>query len=161
MMEVKTNVEYQAALKENETHKTEKSLIEEKVLALISDLETFRNTLKEADSEHKARSADFNGQKSRLQEEGRGIQKAYEELLEKRKGVIAQLGADTKVLYEKACSTLKGVAISKIDKGMCCSCNVRMRPQLYNEVLGFKAIHRCPSCSRILVPFIDETETGG
>ena len=160
MMEVKTNEEYQAALKENETHKTEKGVLEEKVLTLISELEAFRKTLKDADSDHKARAADFTNQKNRLQEEGRGIQKAYEELLEKRKGVLSQLSTDVKALYEKACATIKGVTISKIDKGMCCSCNVRVRPQLYNEVLGFKSIHRCPSCSRILIPIIDETETG-
>lgn len=161
MMEVKTNEEYQAALKENETHKTEKGVLEERVLSLISEWEAFRKTLKDADTDHKARSADFTSQKNRLQEEGRGIQKAYEELLEKRKGVLSQLNTEIKSLYEKACSTIKGVTISKIEKGMCCSCNVRVRPQLYNEVLGFKAIHRCPSCNRILIPAIDETEKGG
>ena len=160
MMEVKTNEEYQAALRENETHKTEKGSLEEKVLTLISELEAFKTNLKEAEKAHKERSSEFTGQKNRLQEEGRSIQKSYEELLEKRKTVVSQLSTDVRNLYEKASSALKGVAIAKIDKGMCCSCHVRVRPQLYNEVLGFKAFHRCPSCNRILIAEIDQTEPG-
>jgi predicted nucleic acid-binding Zn-ribbon protein len=159
MMEVKTNEEYQAALKENETHKTEKGSLEEKVLTLITELEGFKSKLKEAETAHKERTAEFTGQKNRLQEEGKSIQKSYEELLEKRKSIVSQLSSDIKSLYEKAYNTIKGVVIAKVDKGMCCSCHVRVRPQLYNEVLGFKAFHRCPSCSRILIADIDLTES--
>lgn len=158
MMEVKTNEEYQAAQRENETHKTEKEKLEEKVLGLLSDLETFKKNVKDADSIHQKRAAELTESKKRLQEEGKSIQKSCEELLEKRKAVLTQLDPNTKSLYEKASLAVKGVPISKIDKGLCCSCNVRIRPQLYNEVLGFKAVHRCPSCNRILVAQIDETE---
>ncbi|MFM8269005.1 MAG: zinc ribbon domain-containing protein [Pseudomonadota bacterium] len=158
MMEVKTNEEYQAAQRENETHKTEKGQLEEKVLGLLSELEVFKKTVKEADSIHQKKAAELNESKKKLQEEGKSIQRSYEELLEKRKSVLNQLDAPTKSLYEKASQAVKGIPISKIDKGLCCSCNVRIRPQLYNEVLGFKAVHRCPSCNRILVAPVDETE---
>lgn len=158
MMEVKTNEEYQAAQKENETHKAEKERLEEKVLSLLSELEAFKGTVKDADAIHQKRSAELNESKKKLQDEGKSIQKSFEELLEKRKGILGELDPATKSLYEKASLAVKGVAISKIDKGLCCSCNVRIRPQLYNEVLGFKAVHRCPSCNRILVAPVDETE---
>lgn len=160
MMEVKTNEEYQAALRENETHKTEKGVLEEKVLTLISELEGFRSIVKESETAHQERAAQFTAQKNRLQEEGKSIQKSFEELLEKRKGLVASLETDIRTLYEKAALTIKGVAIAKVDRGMCCSCHVKVRPQLYNEVLGFKAYHRCPSCNRILIAEIDETERG-
>jgi predicted nucleic acid-binding Zn-ribbon protein len=158
MMEVKTNEEYKAAQKENETHKGEKEQLEEKVLGLLSELEGFKKTVKEAEGVHQKRAAELTESKGKLQEEGKSIQRSYEDLLEKRKGVLSQMDPNTKSLYEKASQTVKGVPISKIDKGMCCSCNVRIRPQLYNEVLGFKAVHRCPSCYRILVAPVDETE---
>jgi len=158
MMEVKTNEEYKAAQKENEAHKNEKEQLEEKVLGLLADLEGSKKTVKEADAVHKNRAAELTESKNKLQEEGKSIQRSYEELLEKRKGVLSQLDPNTKTLYEKASQAVKGVPISKIDRGMCCSCNVRIRPQLYNEVLGFKAVHRCPSCNRILVAPVDETE---
>ncbi|NBX76872.1 MAG: hypothetical protein EBQ92_09990, partial [Proteobacteria bacterium] len=146
MMEVKTNEEYQAAQKENETHKKEKEQIEERVLGLLSEIEGSKKTVKEAEGIHQKRASELTESKSKLQEEGKSIQRSYEELLEKRKGVLTQLDPNSKSLYEKASQAVKGVPISKIDKGMCCSCNVRIRPQLYNEVLGFKAVHRCPSC---------------
>ncbi|NBX83631.1 hypothetical protein EBQ90_11205 [bacterium] len=151
MMEVKTNEEYQAALKENENHKTEKSGIEEQVLTLLSQMEGFRPKVKEAESTFKVKEAELKASQKRLEEEGKSLQRAFEELLEKRKSVASQLDPETKALYEKAVLAVKGVAIAGIDKGLCCGCNVRIRPQLYNEVLGLKSVHRCPNCGRLLI----------
>lgn len=158
MMEVKTNEEYQAAQKENETHRTEKERLEEQVLALLSDLESFKSQVIAAEKVHVEKEKELSEKKAILQEEGKSLQKAFEELLEKRKGEVARLDPEAKTVYEKACASVKGVAIAKIDRGLCCSCNVKIRPQLYNEVLGFKAIHRCPNCNRLLVTPVDETE---
>lgn len=158
MMEVKTNEEYKAAQKENETHLAQKGQLEEKVLSLLSELDQFKLKLKEADSEHKKRSAELNDSKKRLQEEGKGIQKSYEDLLEKRNAVVTKLEPEIQGLYEKSRAAVKGVAIALVESGLCSGCHVKVRPQLFNEVLGFKAVHRCPNCSRILVVPVDETE---
>ena len=158
MMEVKTNEEYQAALRENEGHKTAKGELEESVLNLISDIEKFKATLQQADSEHKVRSQKFNDAKKKLQEEGKSIQKSYEELLEKRKGVVGSVSNEVRSLYEKVAAAVKGVPIVKAENGLCTGCHVKLRPQLFNEVLGLKSFHRCPSCGKILIAVIDETE---
>lgn len=158
MMEVKTNEEYQAALKENETHKTEKGTLEESVLNLLNELEAFRPKVKEAQQIHQKNEAELKVEQKRLEDEGKSLQRSLEELLEKRKAVIAQLDSDSRSQYEKASAAVKGVAIATIERGLCCGCNVKVRPQLYNEVLGFKAVHRCPNCSRLLIAQIDETE---
>lgn len=158
MMEVKTNEEYQAALRENEVHKTAKGALEEAVLNLISELEKFKSNLKEADSIHKEAAAKFNEAKKRLQEEGKSIQKSYEDLLEKRKTVLQTVSLELKTLYEKVASSVKGVAIVKAANSLCSGCHVKLRPQLFNEVLGMKSFHRCPSCGKILLAEIDETE---
>jgi len=159
MMEVKTNEEYQAAQKENETHRTEKERLEEQVLQLLSELDAFKSQVTASEKTHLENEKSLSQKKTLLQEEGKSLQKAFEELLEKRKSEVAKLDSDSRALYEKACAAVKGVAIAKIDRGLCCSCNVKIRPQLYNEVLGFKAIHRCPNCHRLLVAPVDETES--
>lgn len=158
MMEVKTNEEYQAAQKENETHRTDKGRLEDQVLVLLSELEAFKIQVAAAEKLHLEKEKELSQKKGILQEEGKSLQKAFEELLEKRKDEVAKLDPDARTVYEKACASVKGVAIAKIDRGLCCSCNVKIRPQLYNEVLGFKAIHRCPNCNRLLVAPVDETE---
>lgn len=158
MMEVKTNEEYQAAQKENDTHRTEKEKLEEQLLGLMSESESFKTMVLAAEKAHLEKEKDLNQKKEILQGEGKSLLKAFEELLEKRKGEIERLDPSTRAVYEKACAAVKGVAIAKIDRGLCCSCNVKIRPQLYNEVLGFKAIHRCPNCNRLLVAPVDETE---
>jgi len=158
MMEVKTNVEYQAAQRENETHLVAKGQLEEKVLGLLSEVDQFKTQVKEADSLHKKRAEELNQTKSRLQDEQKSIQKSFDELLDKRKGVVSQLDGDIQALYEKSRTAVKGVPIALVESGLCSGCHVKVRPQLFNEVLGFKAVHRCPSCNRILVVPVDETE---
>lgn len=158
MMEVKTNEEYQAAQRENETHLQAKVQLEESVLSLLNQLDEFKVTLKEAESHHKKKAEELNQAKSKLQEEGRSIQKSYEEILEKRTGVVSKLAPEIQGLYEKSRASVKGVPIALVEGGLCSGCHVKVRPQLFNEVLGFKAVHRCPSCSRILLVPVDEAE---
>jgi len=158
MMEVKTNEEYQAAQRENETHLQAKVQLEESVLSLLTQLDEFKITLKDSESQHKKRADEFNQSKAKLQEEGRSIQKSYEELVQKRTSVLSQLDPEIQGLYEKSRAAVKGVPIALVESGLCSGCHVKVRPQLFNEVLGFKAVHRCPSCSRILLVPVDEAE---
>lgn len=152
MMEVKTNEEYQAAQKENEIHKQEKALLEERVMSAMNVLEEARKRLSVAESEFNSQTGTLTGEKSKLQEEGKSLNKSYEELLEKRKASVAQLDSSTASLYTRVLNVMKsGIPIVKAENGMCMGCNMKVRPQLYNEILGYKAIHRCPSCGRILV----------
>lgn len=149
--EVKTNQEYQAAQKENEMHKAEKALLEERTLTAMNSLEALRTVLATAEAEFKAQTSSLTEEKTKLQEEAKSLQKGYEELLEKRKGSVATLDVDTASLYGRVLTASRGVPIVKAENGMCQGCNMKVRPQLYNEILGHKAIHRCPSCGRILV----------
>ena len=158
MMEVKTNEEYQAAQKENETHLQAKVQLEESVLSLMTQLDEFKIALKDSESQHKKKTEEFNQAKTKLQDEGKSIQKSYEDLLQKRTSFVSKLEPEIQGLYERSRAAVKGVPIALVESGLCSGCHVKVRPQLFNEVLGFKAVHRCPNCSRILLVPVDEAE---
>ena len=54
-------------------------------------------------------------------------------------------------------AALIAMPIVAAENGLCMGCSMRIRPQLYNEVLGQKVIHPCPTCGRILVVVPKET----
>lgn len=151
MMEVKTNEEYQAAMKENESHKLDKQNLEEKLLALMNQSEPVRKTLEEAEKKFKEFEAVVNQDKAKLEAEQAKSTRALEEHLSQRTQAASGLEPSVLVLYQRTIERFKGAPIVVADNGMCLGCNMKVRPQLYNEVLGRKAIHRCPTCNHIII----------
>lgn len=150
LMEVKTNDEYQAALKENSGQKTEKTSLEETVIKLLAELESQRTALKEVEATFKSQETQLGSEIKKLETERADILKRMEEQIGIRNGISSQLSSDIGSVYQKLAARMPG-AVGYAANGMCKSCNMKMRPQLYNEILGFKTIHRCPTCGRILI----------
>ncbi len=159
MMEVKTNEEYQAAIKENDGQKKEKATIEEQVLKLMNDTEEKRKFVKEHESEFKKFETELLEEKRHLESDRMRFMNQLEEQLQKRTQASTQLDISLIALYNRMALRGKGAAVVLVENGVCMGCNTKVRPQLYNEVLGFKAIHQCPSCGRILLSSVIDGET--
>ena len=151
MMECKTNEEYQAAQKEIEGFKSEKTALEETVLNSMNGMEGHRNNLKIAEEKFKQEESSFNKEKKEYEETKAKLVKSYEEQASQKGSLITQLSPDTSSLYQRAFTATKGLAICLAENSSCLGCNMKIRPQLFNEILGSKVIHRCPSCGRILI----------
>jgi uncharacterized protein len=157
MMEVKTNTEYQAALKENEAQKKTKAGLEDKVLGLITALEEQKKALASVDGEFKTYESGILAQKKGLEEDLKKLGEQMAKIVEKRKEFTSQLDSATQASYSKLL-VAKKVPVSFAESGRCSACNLQVRAQIYNEILGQKAVHRCANCSRILiVPVRTET----
>lgn len=159
MMEVKTNEEYQAAIKENEVGKNEKQGLEEQVLKLITEVEEQRKQLKQVESGLKDYEATIGIDKKKLEEERARVVALLEQQAEKKSQFTSRLTPEVGELYERVSARARGVPIVSVENGMCLGCNMKIRPQLYNEVIGYKMLHRCPSCGRILIISPKETST--
>ncbi len=161
MMEVKTNEEYQAAVKENQNQKQAKAVLEDRVLEMITEVEEQKQTLTGIEREFKDYEQGVLAQKKKLTDEHQDLMKQLEGLLRQRTTLTAQLEPAVATTYQKILSSGKGVAIALVDQGKCLACNIQIRPQLFNEILGYTAVHRCPSCGRILIahrrPAAEET----
>jgi uncharacterized protein len=151
MMEVKTNEEYQAAIRENANQKAAKASLEDRVLTLINSLEEQKKALALVEGEFKANEAVILVDKNKLVAEHEVLLRDLAKLVEQRSALAAKLDPVISTIYLKIVATKKGVAIANADKGRCMGCNIQVRAQIYNEILGHKAIHRCTSCGKILV----------
>lgn len=150
MMEVTTNEQYQAALKENEAQKAEQSELEDQILGLLSAVEEERRLLKDAEKKFQDCQAAAQKYTQHLNEDRDRLLKLLEEQKHEQTVAALQLDSETSSLYARVSSRLRG-AIAFVESGICLSCHTRVRPQLYNEVLGYQTIHRCANCGRILI----------
>jgi predicted nucleic acid-binding Zn-ribbon protein len=74
-----------------------------------------------------------------------------ERLLGEREKMIVGLDKRYLSAYEKIRDSKFGIGIVRAIEGNCKGCNMRIPPQIYNELQKNSEIHTCPSCRRILV----------
>jgi len=151
MMGVKTNVEYSAAVRENEGRQKDKGLLEEKILDSMTELESARIRVKASEGKFKDYESAAKSSIDRLKEEELKLSELLKENDEKRSVISAKLEIQTSREYNLVAAGLGGVPIVIASNGLCSGCNMTLLPQMYNEILGFVRLHRCPTCTRILV----------
>jgi uncharacterized protein len=152
MMDVKTNEEYSAAMRENENRKAAKGLLEEKTLALMDDLEEQRQLLASLEKEHVTEEARLQAAKKHLLEQSAVLKVDVDASNAIRDGFAAKLDPKLQALYRKVTIDIDSIAIAYATAGACVGCHMKLRPQIYNETVGYVAIHQCGSCRRILIP---------
>jgi len=158
MKDVKNNTTLQAAQKEQQDRKRTKTRLEEDAAKATAEME--------------AKKAQFPGYETQFQEVAK---KTLEEcavleadlaklrseitLLEgKQQDLTKGLSINISTIYTRLARGGQGAPIAQVDEGLCLSCHMRVRPQLYNEVIGFKQIHQCSGCRKLLVyPIPDGT----
>lgn len=151
LMEVKTNVEYAAAAKENQAQKEGKGVLEDKVLQLITSLEEQKKALVGIEADFKVGEKEILAERDKLAGELEKLKKTLQELTEQRLTLAGQLDAPVATMYHKIVAAKKGVAVAIAEGGRCLACNIQVRAQIFNEILGRKAVHRCGSCGKILI----------
>jgi len=154
LMEVKTNEEYQAANREILVQKEQSSKIEEGILELMSQLEIQKVSLKTAKGEFEEIQKNALGQIGTLEKEKAELEKEKAEKVKIRETNTTRLESNVALLYMKLTLHSHGAAIAEVNQGMCMACHMNIRPQIFNEILGFKAVHRCThsTCGKILIP---------
>jgi uncharacterized protein len=150
LMSVKTNKEYTAMLHEIQIAEEQIRGEEDKILDFMEEMETIEKSLKGAEQEMQRRTAE-------LQE---SIRKSTESIpllegeLAKLRGekvlMESRVGDELLARYRRLADARKGIALAEAKDELCSACHVRIRPQMYAELMRTEHIHACDSCSRIL-----------
>jgi len=64
--------------------------------------------------------------------------------------VVKSLTPQVFALFERVANRRNGVAIAEARDGVCTICHVRLRPQVFNNILKNDQIIQCDSCNRIM-----------
>jgi predicted nucleic acid-binding Zn-ribbon protein len=149
-MGVKTNKEYHALQSEISGANAEVQRIEDLILEgmleadeLSADIETAKQALVDEQ-------AAVGEEQRRLEEERDRFQAQVDRHATDRATLVADVTPQSLEMFETLIRGRKGIAVGAVRDGRCGACQVRLRPQLYNEVRLNQTLIQCESCQRIL-----------
>jgi len=148
--EIKTNKEYEAHLKEIDSHNKKKTEVEDELLKYMEELETLTFTLKEEDSKVKKVEEEFKRHEIELDEERKALYREIDLYKIQRKGLVARIDEELYSHYMNLIKRYEGVAVVRVEDEVCLGCNTNIPPQLYNDIREDKDIYTCYYCKRFL-----------
>jgi predicted nucleic acid-binding Zn-ribbon protein len=149
--DVKTNKEYTALLKEIEEARHKTDGIEEDILNEMIAADDIEKEIKAANAKKAADEARIHVEKQTVLAEKASLEEKKAALEKERAGILPEIPPDQVRLYDRIALRMRGVALSPIkDDDFCSLCQMRVRPQMLNELLEMKQIILCEACGRIL-----------
>jgi uncharacterized protein len=160
LYQMKTNEQYRAMLKEIDGEEEKVRQIEDRILEKMLEAESLQRMVQEAGAQLEGEKARMAAETKRLESDRRAAEEEQTQLLARR-GVLAE-GLETTLrdTYERVRKGRNGLAVAEVRDGFCTACNVRLRPQMYNEVRTAGSVVSCESCSRILY-YVEPPTAGG
>jgi len=150
LYEVKSNEHYSAMLKEIAGEEENIRKIEDRLLEKMVEGEEIQKIIQEAASRLEGEKARVAAEKADLEGARQRAVAEREKLEGRRRELDAALSSDVRGLYERVRKARDGRAVAPVVDGFCSACNVRLRPQAYNEVRTNQTVRCCDNCVRIL-----------
>lgn len=150
MNQVKTNEEYTAIRLEIASMKADNSVLEEAILLLMDEADLAAKNLNTNKETLKVEEQKLDRRKAELKEREKSCQQQIEELKAHKKELILQVNPEISRFYERILAKKNGMAMARVDGENCSSCQMKLRPQLLNEVKLQESIVVCENCTRIL-----------
>jgi predicted nucleic acid-binding Zn-ribbon protein len=149
-MAVKTNQEYHAIQHEISFAQTEMKAAEDAVLEKMLEGDDLTAGVKRAEAELAAEQKKVDADKKALAADAAELKASLETLAAERAGVVKSLTPQVLSLFELVANRRQGIAIAEARDGICTICHVRLRPQVFNNILKNDQIIQCDSCNRIM-----------
>jgi len=150
LMSVKTNKEYTAMLHEIQGAEEQIRAEEDKILEIMEESETLEKQLKAEERELNARGAEIQAAIRALEDSAPGFEREVAKLQLERAAMEAGVGEELLGRYRRLAEMRRGVALAEARDELCTACHVRIRPQVYADLLRTEDVLACDSCSRIL-----------
>jgi predicted nucleic acid-binding Zn-ribbon protein len=149
-MAVKTNQEYHAFQKEIGFAQGEIKTLEDRILDLMVAADELTAAVKQAEGDLATEQKTVDADRRTASAELATLKASLEQISAERAEVVKGLSPRALAVFELVASRRNGVAVAQARDGICTVCHVRLRPQVFNNVLRNDQIIQCDSCNRIL-----------
>jgi len=150
LFQLKTNKEYQAMLQQIAESKADGSVIEDKILQIMEQVDKVKigieNEKKQLQDEEKI----FNEQKNKVQARIKEIDDRLAVLRGQRNQIIPSLDKNIVSRYERILASRDGLAIAIVKDNSCQGCNMFVPPQQINLIKMYDEVITCEMCNRML-----------
>jgi len=150
MLSVKTNEEYKALQKEIEHTQIAIRKVEDSILGLMLEAESSTQEIRQAEVRLKEDQQRVSQERKELEGEHQNDVTAMQSYITERKDLEGQISSDLLPRYERVRKFRGGIGISAARDYVCEVCQVRIRPQVFQEIRKNDKIIACDACQRIL-----------
>ena len=157
LMEIKSNIEYKAMLKEIAFKEDQRDQRETKILELMDQMEQQNRGLADLDQQLKEQEAAMARLKKDLEGQVALLQADLTVLEEKKKKLRKGLPPQLLKRYEFIRQRRNGTAIAPVHEGVCLGCHMNILPQQFIDLQKGEEIIQCPHCQRLLY-WLEEVE---
>lgn len=151
---IKTNKEYSALRSEIGCKEADKSLLEDEILNMMSQLEIISKEYKKLTEELKYDEEKLSEFVKRVDEDTKKTDEEIEKLRNDQEKYSNLLDEDTLYHYKRLSNKKGGKAIVEVVDNVCGGCFMNITLQSLNSLIGGKELVLCPNCRRIL--FLNE-----
>jgi len=149
-LKVKTNQEYKALMSEIEHAEAAIAKLEDKILEIMVAADARKETLKQAEATLKADAAANEKEKEHARLQTSEDEKQLAELTTQRNGLRTGILEETLNHYDRVLKLRGSVMAPVYADESCSACRVRLRPQVFQDVMSNEQIVTCFYCNRIL-----------
>jgi predicted nucleic acid-binding Zn-ribbon protein len=147
---VKTNKEYQAALKEIELIQQGNVKIEEEILTIMEEAERLVSQKASGEARFSSKAKESEEDKRVLESQLAACAREIEEHERLKSTFTSQIQPELLDLYYKIRQKRPELTVVAVENSCCMGCHMNIPPQLFNEIKTGQKIITCPHCNRIL-----------
>jgi len=158
LMEIKSNIEYKAMLKEIAFKEDQRDQRETRTLELMERMEEENRAIAAKEQEIQEQEAVLNQQRLAVEAETAKLREELAGLQEQCTKLHQGLPPHLLKRYDFIRQRRNGTAVAPVRGGVCMGCNMNILPQQFIDLQKGNEILQCPHCQRILYWFEDEAE---
>ena len=151
LLAVKKNEEYQALLHEIDILKKQIGVKEERIIAIMMEIDTAKQSLEEDKKRIAVELKTIDTECAEIDAELAETVKERQVIEAERAPLAKQIDPSLMSKYDRIRKAKKtGAALVVMRNESCSGCNMKILPQVVNELLAGNKIHGCPHCGRLL-----------
>ncbi|MDD5475820.1 MAG: C4-type zinc ribbon domain-containing protein [Syntrophales bacterium] len=150
LLEVKTNKEYEAALKEIESTSEANGKIEDEIIVLLDEIDTTLNLVKAETSEIAKHRKKYEREAALIEEELASIDSRLQEKLQEQEKIRSRIASALIKKFDLIRGRRNGKAVVAVRHEVCDGCHMNIPPQMFNDLIRSETLILCPHCSRII-----------
>jgi len=150
LMEIKSNIEYKAMLKEIAFKEDQRDQRETRIIEFMDLMETQNRLIAEQIGQMEGQEAILVQQRQEVAAQVAKMQRQLAELAERRKKLRKVVPAPLMKRYEFIRQRRNSSAICPVHEGVCLGCHMNILPQQFIDLQKGLEILQCPHCQRIL-----------
>ncbi len=159
LMSVKTNKEYTAMQHEMAAAEADVQKLEDAILEHMLEFDELKTAGETTEATLEINRAEIEQIRATLESERTDLERVIARASGERGKLSETIGEPARQLFDRIAKRSAGIAVVPAHNGHCTLCNVRLRPQVFNQILLNTALIQCDSCKRILYHESNSAET--